>query len=197
MSAPQEPVVFGTIVEGTERAFGARLTPELRERLRVLGLDFKARKAAYPVDEFLRFFIALADGLFPGDDASRPARLRQFGHEFMTGFGGTAIGSAAFMMARVVGIRRSMERVGRNVRSTGNFMDARCDVNGPTEVRIVTSVRPEFHRFVTPAWDVMALYRVGVIDGILSNLKAKEPVVELLMADKHQHETVFRVSWRE
>lgn len=192
-----EPLVFGTIVEGTERAFGSRLTPELRAQLKALGLDFNARKVAYPVDEFLRFFIALADGLLPGDLASRPARLRQFGHEFMNGFGQTAIGTAAFTMARIIGIRRSMERVGRNVRSTGNFMDASCEVIGSSEVRIVTSVRPEFHRFVKPDWSVMALYRLGVIDGILSNLKAKAPHTELLEADAHRHQTVFRVSWQE
>ncbi|MGV3622145.1 MAG: DUF2378 family protein [Archangium sp.] len=197
MSAFEEPVVFGAVVEGMQRAFAPRLSPQLRDDLKAMGLDFEERRAAYPVNDFLRYFTAVADGLYPGDVRSRPARLRQFGQDFMNGFGQTAIGGAAFMMARVVGIRRSMERVSRNVRSTGNFMDASCEVVGPTEVKIITRVRPQFLHHVTPEWRVMALYRIGVIDGILNNLKAKSPRAELQNADDARHETVFRVSWQD
>lgn len=195
MRAAEEPVVFSSIIEGAHRAFGAQLTPELRDRVRALGLDLDAKRAAYPVNEFLPGFIALADAVVPGDEASRPARLREFGHQFMNGFARTAIGTAVFTMARTIGIRRAMERIGRNVRTTGNFMDATCDVRAPNEVLIVIEVLPQFRHAVTSAWEVMALYRLGVFDGILSNLKAREPFAEIV--ELRPHTTTFRARWGE
>jgi len=194
MNPAPEPVVFSSIIEGAHRAFGDKLTPQVKEHVRRLGLDLDAKKAAYPVNEFLPGFIALADAMVPGG-GTQAARLRQFGHEFMSGFARTAIGHAVFTMARTVGIRRAMERIGRNVRTTGNFMDATCEVKSSSEVLITTVVQPEFRAHVTPTWEVMALYRLGIFDGILSNLKAKEPFAEIV--DHQPYTTIFRAKWSE
>lgn len=190
-----EPLVFSSIIEGVHRAYGAQLTPALRERVRTLGLDLDAKRAAYPVNEFLPGFIALADAVVPGDEASRPARLREFGARFMDGFARTAIGVAIFTFSRAIGTRRAMERIGRNVRSTGNFLDASCDVRAPTEVLITTVVLPEFRAHVTPVWDAMALYRLGIFDSILTNLKAREPFAEIV--ELQPYSTTFRARWVE
>lgn len=195
MSVSAPPMVFSTLIEGAHRAFGARLTPELRARVRAHGLDLDATRAAYPVNEFLPGFLALAEEVVPGEAASREARLREFGLQFMNGFARTALGSAIFTMSRVIGTRRAMERIGRNVRSIGNFLDATCEVRAPNEVVITTRVLPRYHSHVTPLWSAMAFYRLGIFDSILFNLKAREPFAELV--DQQPHTTTFRARWAD
>lgn len=195
--SPAEPVVFSATVDGIQRAFGARISPELRAQVRSLGLDLDARQVAWPVDTFLPAFLALAEGLIPGDEASRPERLRQFGREVTDAYAHTAIGMATFTMARVIGVRRSLQRAGRNIRTTGNYLDAEALLVDTTEVQLVTRVLPEFQRFVQPAWRVMELYRVGVIEGFLGQLQAKEPRVDVLAREGSGVETTYRVTWKD
>lgn len=192
-----EPVVFAPAIEGAVRACGARVTPELRARSKALGVDLDETLVAYPVDTFLRVFLLLADALVPGDDASRPERLRAFGRHVTEAYAHTTIGAATFTMARVIGVRRSLQRAGRNIRNTGNYLDAEGLVIGDTEVHLVTRVLPEFQRFVRPEWKLMEHYRLGVIDGFLLQLRAKEPTAEVLSRDAASFETHYRITWRD
>lgn len=192
-----EPVVFAAAFDGIVRAFGPRLTPELRAEVKALGVDLGQRQVAYPVGVFLPAFLALAEALVPGDDASRPERLRQFGRVVTDAFALTTIGKATFAMARVIGVRRALQRAGRNIRTTGNYLEAEGIIVDTTEVHLVTRVLPAFHRFVKPAWRVMERYRVGVIEGFLEQLHAREPRVEVQARDRHGYETTYRVAWRD
>lgn len=192
-----QPVVFAAALDGIVRAFGARLSPELHAQSRSLGVDLLHRQVAYPVDTFLPVFLLLAETLVPGDEASRPQRLRRFGHEVTVAFAQTGIGMATITMARVVGIRRALQRAGRNIRNTGNYLDAEGLVVDTTEVHLVTRVLPAFHAFVKPAWGVTELYRVGIIEAFLEQLHARDPRVEVLRRDADGFETTYRVTWRD
>lgn len=192
-----EPVVFAAAFDGIVRAFGSRLTPELYAQSRALGVDLRQRQVAYPVDTFLPVFLLLAEALVPGDEASRPERLRRFGREVTVAFAQTAIGTATITMARVIGVRRALQRAGRNIRNTGNYIDAEGLIVDTTEVHLVTRVLPAFHAFVKPSWAVTELYRVGIIEGFLEQLHARDPRVEVLRRDTAGFETAYRVTWRD
>lgn len=192
-----EPVVFAASLDGIVRAFGSRLTPAIYAQSRALGVDLRQRQVAYPVDVFLPVFLLLAEALVPGDEASRPQRLRRFGREVTTAFAQTAIGTATVTMARVIGVRRALQRAGRNIRNTGNYIDAEGIVVDTTEVHLVARVLPAFHRFVRPEWAITELYRVGIIEGFLEQLHAREPRVEVLRRDAAGFEITYRVTWKD
>ncbi|MGV3622144.1 MAG: DUF2378 family protein [Archangium sp.] len=192
-----EPVVFAAAFDGIVRAFSARLTPELHAKTRALGVDLEHRQVAYPVDVFLPVFLLLAEALVPGDEASRPDRLRRFGREVTRAFAQTAIGAATFTMARVVGVRRALQRAGRNIRTTGNYLEAEGVVVDTTEVHLVTRVMPEFHRFVKPDWSVTELYRVGIIEGFLAELGVRDARVDIHSREPGGLGIVYRITWRD
>lgn len=48
-----------------------------------------------------------------------------------------------------------------------------------------------------PTWAVMELYRVGVIEGFLEQLHARDPRVEVQSRDGAGFETTYRVTWSD
>jgi uncharacterized protein (TIGR02265 family) len=187
-----EPLIFSTVVDGARRAFGKRLTPELLARLREAGMDFEHPLPAYPMDTFLRALEVLASALAPGLPAE--AQHRQLGREFMQGFVQTAVGFAALTMARVIGVKRTLGRFGRTLKTTGNYVEAEVRDLGPTEVELVLRVVPEFRPRVTPAWAAVTAYRRGVLEGTLE-LLGVEGSVELVDAVAGGVEVLYRVRW--
>lgn len=192
-----EPVVFSPAIEGAVRALGATLTPALRAEAKALGIDLDGKLVAHPVDTFLRVFLRLADALVPGDEASRPERLRTFGMLVTNAYADTAMGMGIFALARVIGVRRSVLRAGRIIRNTGNYLDGEGTELSPHEMRLVISVQPAFRSFVKPDWRLMDFYRLGIIDGFLQQLRAKEPSVAFHSRDEAGFETAYRVTWRD
>lgn len=191
-SAGEEPVIFSTVVDGTKRAFGARLTPDLLVKLKRAGMDFSSNQPAFPMDAFLRAFKVLVDELVP-DEPDVMKRYRRLGHDFMAGYVQTPLGFAAVTMGRVIGLRRTLERLGRTLHTTGNYLTVDVVSEGPTCIVATTHVRPEFHRFVTPEWDVIAQYRLGIFDATFE-LLGTPGTIELL-ADT-RFDTRFRLEWQ-
>jgi uncharacterized protein (TIGR02265 family) len=188
--ATSEPVIFNTVIEGARKAYGRVLTPELFAKLRAVGMDFEAPNPAYPIETFLIALQLIADALAPG--RSFEDQHRQIGRDFMQGYMQTAIGFAMLSMAKVVGPRRTLLRFGRNLKTTGNYVETVVHELGDREVEIVTSVIPEFHKHITPRWRAIAQYRVGIIEAALDILKADATVT---LTEPTPAETHFRVKW--
>lgn len=189
----EEPVIFSTVVDGTKKAFGDRLTPALLAKLKAVGMDFNSGQPAYPMDAFLRAFQVMADELVPGEPHLE-RRYRTLGHDFMAGFVQTGLGRAALMMGRLVGLRRTLERLGRNMYTTGNYLTVEIQHESPTSLIAITRVRPEFHRFVTKDWSVIAHYRLGIFDAVFELLDTRG-TIELLEDDLQKFQTRFHLSW--
>lgn len=190
----EEPVIFSTVVDGTKKAFGERLTPALLAKLKDVGMDFNSGQPAYPMDAFLRAFQVLADALVP-DEPDAKLRYRKLGHDFMAGYVETGLGRATLMMAKLIGLRRTLERLGRNMYTTGNYLTVEILNESPTRLTAITRVRPEFHSFVTPDWGVIAHYRLGIFDAVFE-LIGTPGTIELLEDDLAKFETRFRLNWR-
>lgn len=191
--ATTEPVIFNTVVEGARKAYGKRLTPDLLAKLSAVGMDFENPLPAYPMETFLTAIGVLAEAVAPG----QPSELQhlQLGREFMHGYVQTALGLATLTMGRVIGVKRTLLRFGRALKTTGNYVDAEATELGPAEVEIVTRIVPAFRSLITARWRAIAHYRVGVIEGALEILNVDGTVQ--LTDGEGPHESRFRVAWKQ
>jgi len=130
-----EGIWFQQSVEGLfVRGVGERMTPALRGKLLELGIDLARLQPGYPnsaVSEAIRFTGA---ELFP----DRPEReaLRAVGALFMDGYQHTFMGRAMVQLMKVIGARRSLERMERNFRTGGNFLETRFTSLGQGKVEL-------------------------------------------------------------
>jgi uncharacterized protein (TIGR02265 family) len=119
-----EPAVDGFFVRGV----GADMTPVLREQLRALGVDVKKLAPAYPVPVMAKAIDLTIAALYV--DRSRAEGLRELGRVFMRGYAQTLVGAAMTQLMKVIGPRRSLERMQRNFRTGTNFIETRFTALG-------------------------------------------------------------------
>jgi uncharacterized protein (TIGR02265 family) len=189
----ERAVVFDTAFESWVRSYGPRVTPALREALRPLGVDLEHLSPAYPLADWDAFVRLTARTFFP--DLADDAAHRRMGREFMQGYVQTGVGRAAMLMARVIGPRRMLERMGRNFRTAGNSIDAVTTVVGPNEVEVETRMLPAFLHEWAGRPSVMVHYRAGILEGSLDVIGAS-PEAEVRAYDVAAQVTRYRVRWR-
>jgi len=188
----EEPVIFSTVAEGARKAFGARLTPELLAKMKAVGFDLDSQQVAYPLLPFLDAIGVLADELFPKQP--RTKQLRLLGREFILGYRATTIGFAVLTMARVIGLKRTLLRMGRNLHTTANYLEVDTEDAGPSEVIVRTKVRQEFRAIITPSYlAIVNGYRVGVFEGTFQELGARGEVT--MDGPAERPEVAFRLRW--
>lgn len=119
-----ERLWFQQSVEGLfVRGLGKAMTPALEEQLRAAGIDLRRLQPAYPVEAMRRAIDATLAALYP--DRSRAEGLAELGRVFMRGYGQTLIGGAMVQFMKVIGPRRSLERMQRNFRTGTNFIETK------------------------------------------------------------------------
>lgn len=126
-----DKLIFSQTVEGIFRALGPRLDAELSARLKAIGVDpDRALRPAYPLDVFRQVMALSAAALFPELDAHQ--RMVALGRAFIDGYSQTMVGRAMVGMMRVIGPRRTLERLSRQFRTGNNFSETRLtDVGSP------------------------------------------------------------------
>ncbi|MBL8921097.1 MAG: DUF2378 family protein [Myxococcaceae bacterium] len=130
-----EKLWFQSAVEGLLlRGVGARLTPALRSRLRELGVDLDHLEPAYPQATMTKAIGVVVDELFA--DRTREGGLRELGHVFMRGYAETFIGAAMVQIMKVIGPRRTLERMQRNFRNGTNFIETKFEAVGEREATL-------------------------------------------------------------
>ncbi|MDX2014619.1 MAG: DUF2378 family protein [Myxococcaceae bacterium] len=128
------PVVFGTSVEALVRVLGATLTPEVHARFVTLGIDLERPNPAYPYEtwlEALRLAMALKWPGAPEDEATY-----RMGRAIFESYSLTLMGSALLQLLKVLGPRRGLERMTRNLRTTNNYSETRLTVVGPHQYQL-------------------------------------------------------------
>jgi uncharacterized protein (TIGR02265 family) len=128
----EDRMVFSTAVEGLLRhALRGQVSPKLRERLYLLGLDIdRPLLPAYPVAVWEKCLRVIVEETYPGvppEDA-----FRQLAERHVDGYGQTLVGRAVFRVMRLLGPRRFMQRMPQMLRSSDNYTEAELEEQGPT-----------------------------------------------------------------
>lgn len=130
-----EKLIFAQTFEGLLRSLTGKLTPRLSAGLKVRGFDpTVALLPAYPQVVFIEVMVFLASELHPGLPSD--AGICALGRGFMDGYGETMVGRAMMAMMRVIGPRRTLERVSRQFRTGNNFSETRLSAVGATEYHL-------------------------------------------------------------
>nr|WP_228530592.1 MULTISPECIES: DUF2378 family protein [Myxococcaceae] len=179
-----EQLIFPQTVEGLfVRGLASKMSPELKGRLREEGLDLERPLAAgYPAERFARWVRIASEVLYPG--LPEEQALRRVGRHFFSGYMDTLMGKALAPLMRVLGPRRTLERMERNFRSGSNYIAVRTEAAGPTEMVLHFN---DVHRI--PG------YFAGVIEQGAEVTGAKGTIVEVLPAPAPG--CALRVRWRE
>lgn len=187
-----QAAVFSSALEGFGRAFRPRISPAAIDELRALGLDFDRLQPAYSLHVWEQTVRVVARALFPS--MSPEDAWRRLGREFVPGYTETLLGRALLGMARIVGPRRLMERIGRNLRSGGNFAVVTTHVVSANEVEVESSIDAPFLAEWAGRDLVMHSYRQGVLEGALEAINVQGTVV-LAHVDRAKQSAKYRVSW--
>jgi uncharacterized protein (TIGR02265 family) len=127
-------VVFQNAVEGFFRVLPP-LSARARERFGALGITPEGPfLPAYTSDQMQDLEEIAAEELFPALDRSHA--LRRVGELQVEGFAKTALGTALFALLRILGRRRSLERVTRSWRSANNYVETKVTEIEPDVVHI-------------------------------------------------------------
>ncbi|XXF77201.1 DUF2378 family protein [Myxococcaceae bacterium GXIMD 01537] len=175
-----ERLVFQQSFEGLFRALGDRMDERCTQRLRKVGIDPVAPlSVAYPLEVWLEALRVASETLAPTSPLDEGAAL--VGRRFVEGYGATLIGSALLASVRLLGPRRMLERMTRNLRTGSNYLEAELTQIGPT--RYTLTCRPVV---------VEGFYR-GLVTSGLELSGARDPSVQLLR--NAGEVAVYDISW--
>lgn len=140
----EQPVIFASAYEALRRVLGDRLDDEVRRRFKAHGVDVERPPPAVPLSTWLASLEATMATLWPDLPPDRAAW--ELGAAVMRGYAGTLLGRALLQMAKVIGPKRSLERMARNLRSTNNYSETKLTEVGPHrfELWINLVVHPEY-----------------------------------------------------
>ncbi len=125
----EEPLVWGHTVEGLVRCVRPRATPRWVEKMRAHGLDVeKPLATAYTKEQWRHFIFTSAEELFEG---TMESRLEQLGADLMTAYAQTFLGRAVAAVLKIIGPKRTLERMTKSLRSGNNYSDTRATFTGP------------------------------------------------------------------
>lgn len=176
--AEPERVIFLQAFESLQRALGERLDPALRGRFKAeLGVDFGHLNPAYPLEAWNRGVRLAMQVLFPGD----PRAERLMGARIVQTFAETTIGGALFVMLRVMGPRRALVRLTRNLRTSNNYSETSTKELDPNTYEVW------INQVELPHFDA------GVLEAGLSNAGARDVKVDVVSTDAKG--TTYRVGW--
>jgi uncharacterized protein (TIGR02265 family) len=166
-----EPVIFTQSVESLfVHALGGRLDATVREELRRLGLDLdRPLLPAYPVRTWEAALVLAGRTLFP---QVTPAEARfELGRLMIAHYDDTVLGKAVVAMGRLIGPRRTLERMTRNIRTSNNYVQSTLEELPGGELRMTSSVLPEFRtQLPDMAWEHSGAFTRGLVTGILDKL---------------------------
>lgn len=192
MDPTLEPVVFGSAVEGMRKALGKQFTPALLEKFKAAGVDFDKAQVAYTLDTWLMVIRTLAATL--GSEIAEGDRYQHLGRLFMRGFVETPVGFAALAAGKVFGTRRTLMRMGRNFRTAANYVETEVTEVGPNEVHIRTFISPRFLPRVSDRSMLIAEYRHGVLQEVLTLLGSKGSV-KMARVRADLQDVTFHITW--
>lgn len=176
-----EKLIFAQTFEGLFRSVQTRLTPALQQGLKQRGVDLtRPLLPAYSHEVFTEVMLYLAAQLHPLIEEDEAVTL--LGRGFMEGFGETMIGRAMLAAMRLIGPRRTLERVSRQFRAGNNFTETKLTpVNERTFELWINEVR-------LPGW------YIGIVSRGLELAGGAQVKVEII--GREGRSGTFRITWQ-
>jgi uncharacterized protein (TIGR02265 family) len=175
-------VVFENTVDGLfHRGLGGRLSRTAKDRMRRVGLDLELKlNPAYPREIYYECVRIAAADIYP--KLSPDEAYYQLGQDFMRGYETTFLGRALLSVIRIIGPKRSLQRMTHNLHSANNYMDTKLTEMGPSR----------FELWVNQT-SGMPTYLQGVFQYALTIAGAKDLVVTI--ARREDAGCTYSVSW--
>lgn len=152
-------------------------------------------QAAYPVGVWFRALDIAANALAGDQPVSE--RFRAVGRAFLLGYVETPMGFAVATACKLLGMKRTMLRMGRNFSTASNYMEVEGREVSPKEVQLRCSVKDgAFSEALHDEQGATALagYRQGVLEGVMEVLGVKGKI-EVMSGDVARHDFTFRITW--
>lgn len=175
----EAPVVFGNSVEALVRVLGDALTPDVRARYSALGIDLDKPHPAYPYEVWIEALKLAMHVRWPNLGADEATYL--LGRAIFESYGQTVMGSALLKLIKVLGPRRALERMARNLRTTNNYSETKLTPRGERafELWVNRVAFPQYFR--------------GLLEAGLEFGGARSPTVEFRPSDREG--VVFWIAW--
>lgn len=178
-------MVFGNSVEALLRVLQPVLTPELEARFRQLGIDLRNPNPAYPYELWVEALRLAMATLYP--DASHDEATYRLGRAIFETYGSTLLGKALLQLLKVLGPKRGLERMARNLRTTNNY----------SETKLVERSVGHFELWVNRA--AFQHYFRGLLEAGLEFTGARQVSVRILRtgaeATPPDHSVTFELRW--
>ncbi len=193
MTNPSEQaVVFASAVEGFVKSLRGPIAPHVRQEFTRLGIDLNQPAPAYTLENWetaMRFAANDLYGELPDND-----RFRQMGRDFIKGYIQTAFGKAALTFTRLIGPRRTLQRMSNNFRSAANYIGCEATDLRDRYVELRIWMLPQF----LPQWRNRPTFFVHYRHGVLEEVMAQQSVdakVEILSYSPEDQTARYGVSW--
>lgn len=182
LNSPEpEALIFSQTVESLFRALGP-LDESARQRFVALGVDpLKPLDPAYPVEQWLDIMRVGAEVFAPGLAFSEALQL--LAHRFVDAYSLTLVGKAMLVGMRLLGPRRTLERLARNLKTGSTFFQTKVEPLGGNAFALW------INRVTWPAW------YFGLIERGLFHAGAREISVSLMTHDGPGRGATFLIKW--
>jgi uncharacterized protein (TIGR02265 family) len=124
---------------------GVPPTPQLKEKLRSIGVDLDRLDVSYPQAKFKEACEAAAPILFPAKTETEA--MREFGRVFVVGFRDTIVGKMAFITLPLLTPAGILDRTPRFVAMASDYIDIQIEKTGEKSRRMTFNYEnpmPEF-----------------------------------------------------
>lgn len=120
-------LIFSSSIDALLKVAIPKVKPDTLKQLNELrmGPPFKM-EPAYPAEHWARAVKLVSADLFPG--LATDDQHRALGKATVLQFADTLMGKAMFAAAKVIGARRSLERMTHNLRTGANFIETRFTI---------------------------------------------------------------------
>ena len=120
-------LIFSSAMDALLKVIQGRITPETQRALAAMRIGPPHRpEPAYPAEHWAAAVKLISADMFPGGDLYN--QHRQLGRATVLQFADTLMGKAMFGAAKIIGARRSLDRMTRNLRTGANFIETRFTV---------------------------------------------------------------------
>lgn len=129
-----ERYVFPALFEGFEKGLGPAFTDGTRAELKRAGLDMQKLPPAIPAAAVEGYVRIIARHAFPTLSAEQ--QLRELGKAMLRGWQKGLLGAASAAMLRLIGPRRTLQRLDRAISTVNNFAHASTEFVGEQEALV-------------------------------------------------------------